>query len=151
MKPTFYALALLIASSSMYNCASEKYPEGMTNAERKEYYQNYNESRTDQEWERIRSEKTVDSSDTIRVSKTTADRNQKDLAGSISISIKNNSLFSKRVRISDNVLTFGPLKTKYVGFKPGTKVYLIKGSPEKDEYLFTVTEDDEGKSYKIAK
>ena len=107
----------------------------MTNAERKEYYKNFNESKTDEEWERIRLERKASKDTTV---------------GSISFSIKNNSLFIKRLRIADNVLDFKPLKTRYVGFESGTEVYLIKDEDEQDEYLFTITKDDEGRLFRIS-
>ena len=110
----------------------------MTNAERKEYYKNFNESKTDEEWEQIRSERKngFNKEDTT--------------VGSISFSIKNNSLFVKKLRIADNVLDFKPLKTRYVGFESGTEVYLIKDEDEQDEYLFTITKDDEGRLFRIS-
>lgn len=139
--PTLFAVALLA-----YGCAGDHYPKDMTRAERKEYYREFNESKTDEEWKRIR-----DSIDASRSSKIVADGSEKDSASSIPISIKNNSLFSKKLRISDNVLDFGPLATRYVGFRPGTKVYLVKDEDRKDEYIFTITENDKGKSFKISK
>ena len=122
----------------------------MTPAERKAYYRNFNESRTSEEWEQIRSERKTTRHDTTRTRAMASDRG-KDSTGSISFSIKNNSIFFKRIRIADNTLKFRPFATNYVGFKPGTKVYLIKGENEEDEYLFTITKNDEGKSFKISK
>ena len=130
-------LTPLLVIFSICGCTGERYPKGMTNAERKEYYKNFNESKTDEEWEQIRQERENSS---IR---------EDASAGSIPFGIKNNSLSTKRLRIADNVLDFKPLKTSYVGFEPGTKVYLIKGEDEKDEYLFTITEDDEDRVFRI--
>lgn len=79
------------------------------------------------------------------------DGDKAESANSVSFSIKNNSLSAKKLRIADNILDFNPLKTRYVGFEPDTKVYLIRGGNEEDEYLFTITERDEGKLFRISK
>ena len=150
MKHIHYTMALFVIAFIIYGCANERYPEGMTNAERKEYYKNFNESKTDEEWESIRAERRANSSESTQVLGTVGDENKGALVGSIAISIKNNSLFTKKLRIADNILDFKPLKTRYVGFAPNTKVYLIKGDNEEDEYLFTISERDEGKSFRIS-
>ena len=150
MKHIHYTMALFAIAFVINGCANERYPEGMTNAERKEYYKNFNESKTDEEWESIRAERRANSSESTQVLGTVGDENKGALVGSIAISIKNNSLFTKKLRIADNILDFKPLKTRYVGFASNTKVYLIKGDNEEDEYLFTISERDEGKSFRIS-
>ena len=139
MRHILQCLTSLLIVLSIYGCAGERYPKGMTNAERKEYYKNFNESKTDEEWEQIRQER--------RNISTREDAS----IGSIPFGIKNNSLSTKRLRIANNVLDLKPLKTSYVGFEPGTEVYLVKGEDEQDEYLFTITKEDEDRVFRILK
>ncbi len=137
------ALAIIVTT---VGCADKSYPEDMTGAEREEYYRKFNESKTDEEWEAIRAQRKLEEKDN---SANEAVENSDQRKGSISFSIKNNSIFSKRLRIDDNVLDFKPLGKRYFGFKPDTKVFLIQDG-EADEYLFTITKGDRGKVFKIA-
>ena len=132
----------------LFGCTDKSYPENLTKSEREEYYETFNASRTDEEWEEIRSQSKEGEADTIQKENSGND-NQEDLENSIPFSIKNNSILYKRLRIADNVLAFKPFETRYVGFKPATKVYLIRSNKE-DRFLFKITQEDQGKTFKIA-
>ncbi len=126
-------------------CSNKSYPENLTDKERKAYYEEFNESKTDAEWDKIRTERKSKSN--IKISNETEVDVGNDTVNSIHFSVKNNSVFSKKLKIVDNILNFNPFEKRYFGFKTDTKVYLIKG--EREEYLFTITENDDGKEFKI--
>ncbi len=120
----------------------------MTAAERKQYYADYNNSRTATEWDSIskatqKQLKTQPPQPTTPSTPTATARES-----SVSFKIKNNSIFSQRVKIVDNILEFKPFELRYVGFQAGTKAFLHRGDKE-DKYLFTVANADDGKTFKI--
>lgn len=148
MKQVSFYLAPLFLLFITYGCASTSYPEDMTKAERKAYYQNFNESKTDAEWAAIRAENQAAKAEQLERNNAQQKKNREDTANSIAFSVRNNSLFPKKLKIVDNILTFQPFETRYFGFAPTTKVYLIKG--KKEEYLFTLSKNDQGKQFKLA-
>ena len=146
MRRIFNYLAILLLLSVNFGCANKRYPDNMTTKERKEYYREFNESKTEAEWEQIRSERKSKKAKVLNT-EGKENNNPNDTVKSISFSIENNSLFPKKLKINDSILDFKPLGKRYVGFKPNTKVYLLKNKTEK--YLFTIKESDEGKEFSI--
>ncbi|MGB3182111.1 MAG: hypothetical protein WBB45_12025 [Cyclobacteriaceae bacterium] len=137
-----FALGLLYLSA----CSNDNYPDNMTRAERKAYYEEFNSSKTEEEWAAIRQERQERSAEEPAATtdeEEVAERNP----GSVPVSIRNNSLLPRKVRIKDNVLAFKPLETRYVGFPAGTECYLLHGDSEK--YLFTISTDNKDEQFKI--
>jgi hypothetical protein len=138
-------LFLAFSCLLVLGCSRDNYPENMSRAERKAYYDEFNASRTPEEWQALREERAesktgrTDAEETVEE----ADRNP----GSVPVSIRNNSLLPRKVRIKDNVLAFKPFETRYIGFPEGTACYLLYGKEEK--YLFTINAEDKNDQFKI--
>ncbi|MBN7816029.1 hypothetical protein [Algoriphagus pacificus] len=147
MKTILFKASLLISLSILAGCADKSYPENMTAEERKAYYEEFNNSKTPEEWEEIRNNRKANTAETLQETDTLPSAESRN-PGSIPFSIKNNSIFPKKLRIADNVLSFYPFEKRYVGFYPQTKVYLIKGE-NKEELLFEVKSEDKGKTFAI--
>lgn len=131
----------------LQSCASNNYPPNTSAAERQAYYRAFNESKTAAEWAASRAERQSEADETPAESATEQKPNSA-ASSSIAFSIQNNSLFPKRLRIADNVLDFKPFEIRYVGFPADTKVFLIRGAGA-DHYLFAITEDQAGRTFKI--
>ena len=128
--------------TSLNGC--QHYPEHMTASERKKYYDDYNRSQTPAQWDSTRSarkeqEKREATQDLLASVRSPA---------SVAFSIKNNSLFTQRVKIRDNRFTFHLFERRYVAFPVGTKVYLDQDQ-QPAKYLFTVTAADSGKTFSL--
>lgn len=136
MKHFFTKLVSLLLLLMLNGCSGSSYPEGMSKTERKEYYAKYDNSKTAEEWQELRETR----------EKTTTAREMN--AGSVAFSIKNNSLLPKKLQIEGNLLSFGPLEKRFVGFPAETDIYLIKSRKGK-KLLFTVGKQDEGKTLKF--
>ena len=147
MRQVLTFLTAMIMAFMNIGCSDKSYPENMTNKEKKAYYKEFNESKTDAEWDKIRTERKSRSNKKLSNENEVDVDVDNDTIKSISFSVKNNSVFSKKLKIVDNILDFKPFEKRFFGFKADTKVYLLKG--EKEEYLFTITENDEGKEIKI--
>ena len=143
---TIYFIVLL-ACPFLLGCAEKSYPGDMTKEERKAYYKEYNESKTEAEWAQVREENQLNKNKAKDANQNKAD-NADNTATSIAFSVKNNSLLPKKLKIVDNIVDFKPFEKRYFGFEPNTQVFLLKGETEK--YLFTLTENDKGKEFKIA-
>jgi hypothetical protein len=145
MRETLISLVFSVLVLITWGCAGNGYPENRTNKERRAYYQAFNESKTDAEWNAIRSKGKPKKKEKMAVQ----DSNEKDLnkTTAISFRVKNNSLLPKKLKIVDNILVFKPFEIRYFGFEPNTNVYLITG--QKEKYLFSITKNDEGKEFKI--
>ena len=141
MTQIFNILILLSIAIIFSGCADKSYPANMTSKERAQYYKDFNESKTEAEWDEIRSKNKSEKNIEVDI------ENTDDIANSISFSVKNNSALPKKLRIVDNILDFNPFEKRYVGFPPNTKVYVING--QKEEFLFEVSVSDEGKEFKI--
>ena len=148
----FSFFTLVGTSVVLVACAGSHYPEWMTAGERKQYYADYNNSRTKAEWDSI-SQATQEQLKTAAMARSYQSGNQKTNnqgpVGSVAFKIRNNSIFPRTVKIAGNALDFQPFGLRYVGFQPGTEAYLHRGGKQKDRYLFTVTAVDEGRTFKI--
>ena len=119
------------------------YPESMSKAERKKYYDAYNQAyQPKSEGNKVPSDTLPPASQIIA--------SAKELS-SVAFSIQNNSIWPQQIEISGNILAFNPLETRYVGFAAGTKVYQYnKRKPlGRGKFLFEITEQDLNKCFAL--
>jgi hypothetical protein len=135
------AAILILALAS---CNSH-YPEGMSWAERKKYYDDYNKAYVEKEL----SASTV-VPDTVQ-QKDKAVAETKEVTSSVPFSMRNNSLFPQKVEIDGNILDFKPFEVRYVGFASGTKVhwYDKKAILSRGKFLFEVKEKDRDRRFRL--
>jgi hypothetical protein len=134
-----YAGGLLLALGS---CQGQ-YPEGMSRAERKKYYDDYNKAYTAQQLTAVPPASLPQTADTVT--------EQKEVLTSVPFSIRNNSLLPQKIEVDGNVLKFNPLEVRYVGFAAGTRAYFYDKAAvnERGEFLFEIGEKDRDKRLRL--
>jgi hypothetical protein len=121
------------------------YPEGMSWAERKKYYDDYNKAYM----EKKLSASARKADTLLQVSKVRA--KPEAVSTSVAFSIRNNSILPQKIEIDGNVLKFNPLEVRYVGFAAGTKAYWYHKTFRlgRGKFLFEVKEKDRDKRFTL--
>jgi hypothetical protein len=121
------------------------YPEGMSRAERKKYYDEYNKTYTEKKLSAF----TAKPDTVLQTGGTGAER--EEVITYIPFSIRNNSLMPQKVEIDGNILDFSPLEVRYAGFASGTKVYRYdkKAKLGRGKFLFEVKEKDRDRRFRL--
>jgi hypothetical protein len=160
---------LALAVPAVARAQQRPYPEGMTAAERRRYYDAYNASRTPAQWDSIRRATAEARAATSGVQTGGAPtggvptpggvtpRPESLRAGTpappavVSFQMRNRSLLPTRVEVAGNVLDFGPYEKRYVQFPPGSRVhaYDARRPDGRGRLLFTVTRADEGRAFGV--
>lgn len=153
------------------------YPEGMSAAERRRYYDAYNASRTPAQWDSLR--RAAAAARTVPVGATAATTapavaaptgvpaptaspaghageegpGARERATVVAFRMRNRGLWPTKVEVAGNVLDFGPFETRYVQFPPGSRVYAYDARQPggRARLLFTVARADEGRLFGVSR